>query len=322
MHLLKGHAFLLILIYSLLVCSCWRQFQRSRQTTLKLAGDFVACSINQHGVISLPFEQVVARITSPLNLRCVRALLTRLESRFFLLSASRSNIAQIDHLLKRLFPVNRKAGGSAKRTSSRGHVQETAEACKITTSADSKEVDCGTGMSNGGSSRNKEEKRLDRYPVRVFLCAYMILGHPEAVFSAKGEREDALSKASLKLVLEFEALVSTIVNGPGSMCHTRPSTPSFTSEVKTNSDGTTRSFAVQLAEFDAAWGSYLYQFVAWKTVDAHLLEEDLIKAACQLELSMLQKCCLSSQSTGVQANLDNQAIQQQVFLLYFCTKNK
>ena len=32
---------------------------------------------------------------------------------------------------------------------------------------------------------NNSLARLSRYPVRVVLCAYMILGHPDAVFSLK-----------------------------------------------------------------------------------------------------------------------------------------
>jgi hypothetical protein len=37
--------------------------------------------------------------------------------------------------------------------------------------------------------QNVEGKELLRYPVHVFLCAYMILGHPEAVFNGRGDRE-------------------------------------------------------------------------------------------------------------------------------------
>ena len=44
---------------------------------------------------------------------------------------------------------------------------------------------------------------------------------------------------------------------------------------------------LSLQRFDKAWCSYLNCFVVWKVKDARLLEEDLVRAACQLELSMI-----------------------------------
>ncbi|KAJ8759319.1 hypothetical protein K2173_006839 [Erythroxylum novogranatense] len=46
-----------------------------------------------------------------------------------------------------------------------------------------------------------------------------------------------------------------------------------------------RTFRSQLEAFDKAWYSYLHHFVDWKFEDAKLLERDLVRAACQLELS-------------------------------------
>ena len=142
---------------------------------------------------------------------------------------------------------------------------------------------------------------MDRYPVRVFLCAYMILGHPDAVFSARGEREVRLSEAALKLIPEFEALVSTILVGPQS---SRPSSPGLT-----DGDKATRPFSVLLADFDAAWCSYLYHFVVWKVPDARSLEEDMIQMACRFEIALLG---VMSEDSGVELSHDNQAIQEQV----------
>ena len=51
----------------------------------------------------------------------------------------------------------------------------------------------------------------DRFPSRVFLCAFMILKHPQVVFNQKGEREDALSAAAADMVAAFEALLQRLL---------------------------------------------------------------------------------------------------------------
>jgi len=74
-----------------------------------------------------------------------------------------------------------------------------------------------------------------------------------------------------------------------------------------------RKFRGQLANFDKAWCTYLYCFVVWKVKDARLLEEDLVRAACKLELSMMQTCKLTADGRSPN-NLthDMKAIQKQV----------
>jgi hypothetical protein len=158
-----------------------------------------------------------------------------------------------------------------------------------------------------GGAQKAAEKSMDRYPVRVFLCAYMILGHPEAVFSGRGEREVRLSEAALKLIPEFEALVSTILVGPQS---SRPSSPGSNDGEKAKNPAATRPFPVLLADFDAAWCSYLYHFVVWKVPDARSLEDDMIRMACRFETAMLG---VMSEDNGAELNHDNQAIKEQVF---------
>ncbi|MCO5561488.1 hypothetical protein L7F22_015109 [Adiantum nelumboides] len=285
---------------------CWRQFRRSRRTTLMLAQDFAACHVSHQSVLSLPFEELAARITSATTLRSVKALLARLESRFMLSSASGSNVANVDHLLKRLAPLSRKPGS---RTGQRMHGQGMSRGTTSGLSKGTMKSQTTSSVRRGAASQKSEEKEMERYPARVFLCAYMIIGHPEAVFSSRGEREVVLSEAALKLVPEFEKLVNIILDGPPSTSVTGPSSPSSDDQKKSNWDvegSGLKRFSAQLADFDASWCSYLYQFVAWKVQDAHLLEEDLIRVACQMELSMLQKC------TGSDISHDAQAIQKQV----------
>jgi hypothetical protein len=145
---------------------------------------------------------------------------------------------------------------------------------------------------------NKPAVRSSRYQVRVVLCAYMILAHPDAVFSGRGDREMALAESAKKFVKEFDLLIRIVLSGP----------------VYWGSDDVAKrwTFRSQLAAFDAAWCSYLNSFVVWKVKDAESLEEDLVKAACQLELSMMKKCKLTSEQDSDSLNHDLKAIQKQV----------
>ena len=75
---------------------------------------------------------------------------------------------------------------------------------------------------------------------------------------------------------------------------------------------------LSLQRFDKAWCSYLNCFVVWKVKDARLLEEDLVRAACQLELSMIQTCKMMTPKGDNDAlTHDMKAIQKQVFYPLF-----
>ncbi|RLN29773.1 uncharacterized protein C2845_PM05G14240 [Panicum miliaceum] len=84
--------------------------------------------------------------------------------------------------------------------------------------------------------------------------------------------------------------------------------------------GGQRRFGAQLAGFDRAWCAYLYRFVAWKVEDARFLEEDLVQAACKLELSMMQTCKVAAAAAAddgqppsdLALTHDMEAIRQQV----------
>ncbi|XP_021285798.1 uncharacterized protein LOC110417668 [Herrania umbratica] len=262
---------------------CWRWFLRQRKTTLDLAKAFDALKINENSVKSMPFEQLALLIESITTLQTVKALLDRIESR---VKASRvvsaidhlSSLDNIDHLLKRVATPTKK---TTPRTSMRGR-----EAKKV------------------GSVREaaKSLAKLSRYPVRVVLCAYMILGHPEAVLSGQGEREIALAKSAEAFVREFALLIKIILEGPIQ-----------SSDEESESALPKRlTFRSQLTSFDKAWCSYLNCFVVWKVKDAQSLEGDLVRAACQLELSMIQKCKLTPEGDKTALTHDMKAIQRQV----------
>ncbi|KAK8364309.1 hypothetical protein V6Z12_A03G221700 [Gossypium hirsutum] len=262
---------------------CWRRFLRQRKTTLDLAKAFDSLKINGKSVKSMPFEQLALLIESIATLQTVKALLDRIESR---IKASRvggasdllSSLDNIDHLLKRVATPKRK---TTPRPSMRS--REAKRVASVREAA-------------------KYLAKSSRYPVRVVLCAYMILGHPEAVLSGHGEREIALANSAEAFVQELELLVKIILEGPIK-----------NSDKGSGSALTERlTFRSQLTAFDKAWCSYLNCFVVWKVKDAQLLEEDLVRAACQLELSMIQKCKLTPEGDNTALTHDMKAIQRQV----------
>ncbi|KAI8027313.1 T-complex protein 11-like protein 1 [Camellia lanceoleosa] len=264
---------------------CWRRFVKLKKTTLDLAKAYDALNINERCMELMPFEQLARRIGSSATLQTVKALLDRLESRYKLskpvvATSNPSSWDDIDHLLKRVVSPNR------RRTPRKSPTQ----------SKDAKRPVSVREVA-------KSPVKLSRYQVRVVLCAYMILGHPDAVFSGQGEREIALAKSAEKFVREFELLMKIILNGP----------IQNSDEVSDPEQSRRLTFKSQLAAFDAAWCSYLNSFVAWKVKDALLLEEDLVKAACHLELSMIQKCKMTpdGDSDGDLTH-DMKAIQKQV----------
>ncbi|KAF2293851.1 hypothetical protein GH714_005109 [Hevea brasiliensis] len=225
---------------------CWRQFLRSRRTTLDLAKNYDALKIHESSVKPMPFEQLARLIESATTLQTVKALLDRLESRLRVSRAVGSNhsisLDNIDHLLKRVATPR-------KRVSTRNSVR----------SREAKKV---------GAVREaaRSPAKSSRYPVRVVLCAYMILGHPDAVLSGQGDREISLAKSAEEFIRQFELLIRIILDGPIQ-----------SSDEESDSISPKRcTFRSQLATFDKAWCSYLNCFVVWKVKDAQSLEEDMV----------------------------------------------
>lgn len=263
---------------------CWKRFLRLRRTTFTLAKAYEVLQINKESVKSMPFEQLARLIGSASTLQTVKAVLDRLESRLKIcqdvaVTNSPLRCDNIDHLLKRVASPIRK--GTAPKSSTR-----TRQARKV------------------GASKQpaRSPAQLSRYQVRVVLCAYMILGHPDAVFSGQGEREVALATSAEGFVREFEVLLRIILDGP---IH------NFDEESETMS-ASRCTFRSQLAAFDKAWCTYLNCFVVWKVRDAQSLVEDLVRAACQMELSMIQTCKMTPHGESIALTHDMKAIQKQV----------
>ncbi|CAA2975206.1 Hypothetical predicted protein [Olea europaea subsp. europaea] len=270
-------------ILSRKLARCWRKFVTSRKTTTHLARAYIQLNINEGSVKGMPFEQFALLIQSTVTLGTVKALLDRIESRFNLSrnagsALNTSSLDDIDHLLKRV-------ASPKKRETPRKNISSREE--KMTASI---------------RQAAKIPAKLSRYQVRVVLCAYMILGHPDAVISGRGEREIALAKSAEKFVKELELLIKITLNGPIQV----------SDGLSNRLLGGCRTFRSQLGEFDSAWCSFLNSFVVWKVKDARSLEEDLVKAACRLELSMIQTCKMTPDGDSGSLTHDMKAVQKQV----------
>ncbi|KAL6652923.1 hypothetical protein ACP70R_011848 [Stipagrostis hirtigluma subsp. patula] len=263
---------------------CWRRFVKSRKTTLAIVQAYDALGINEKSVKCMPFEKLAMSMESPTVLQTAKALLDRLERRYV---ASQLAVENVDHLLKRLgSPPRRKAPPSREGR---------------------------TRVAAKRSARSSETSKLSRYSLRVVLCAYMILAHPSAVLSGQGEREKQLMDSAEKFIKEFEMVIKIILDGPRGTSHgTAAAAASCGGQMSSDVSGQ-RKFRTQLANFDKAWCTYLYCFVAWKVKDAKVLEEDLVRAACKLELSMMQTCKLNANGqSSHDLTHDMKAIQKQV----------
>ncbi|KAG5233172.1 T-complex [Salix suchowensis] len=242
---------------SIKLARCWRRFVKLRKTTLSLAKAYMSLQINQESVKSMPFVQLALCIESATTIQIVKAFVNRLESRMMLsraVTGNLSSLSKIDHLLKHAALPSHK--GPSSNAARRG-------------------------------AKMIKSSKLSRYPVRVLLCAFMIMGHPSEVFNRVGECEIALADSAANFIQEFELLVKIIIDGPAQ-----------TSQEITSANPSQKTFRSQLEVFDKAWCIYLNHFVAWKSKDVKLLEKDLVRAACQLELSLLQTCKLTSRNDG------------------------
>ncbi|RLM65812.1 uncharacterized protein C2845_PM16G08190 [Panicum miliaceum] len=252
---------------------CWRIFVKSRKTTLTLAEAYDALGINEKSVKSMPFEKLAMSMESPTVLHTTKALLDRLERRLVISHSVASSSVE------NVDHLLKRVSSPPRRKVSPSREGRTRAVAKRSPKSSEASI------------------RLPRYSLRVVLCAYMILAHPSAVLSGQGEREKQLMESAANFVKEFELLIKIILDGP-----------------ERSSDVTGhRKFRAQLANFDKVWCTYLYRFVVWKVKDARLLEEDLIRAACKLELSMMQTCKLTADGQSSN-NLthDMKAIQKQV----------
>lgn len=216
---------------------CWRRFAKYKKSTIVLARAYRDLGIDAKSIESVPFEQLAIQMNSVAVIRTVKELLDRLEIRLTL--SQGSTMKNINHLLKHIFPP-------ARRGNSPSSVSQSEQRSP-----------------NFKKMGHEKLKKIARYPARIFLCAYMIKQHPDAIFRGRGEHEIALVDSATFLIREFEFLVKIILEGPGDNVPLLAPGP--------------KKFRSQLEEFDKTWCSYLEGFVVWKINDAKLLENELAK---------------------------------------------
>lgn len=216
---------------------CWRRFAKYKKSTIVLARAYRDLGIDAKSIESVPFEQFAIQMNSVAVIRTVKELLDRLEIRLTL--SQGSTVKNIDHLLKHIFPP-------ARRGNSPSSVSQSEQSSP-----------------NFKKMGHEKLKKIARYPARIFLCAYMIKQHPDAIFRARGEHEIALVDSATFLIREFELLVKIMLEGPGDNVSLLTPGP--------------KKFRSQLESFDKTWCSYLEGFVVWKINDAKLLENELAR---------------------------------------------
>ncbi|KAL4580724.1 hypothetical protein LXL04_016926 [Taraxacum kok-saghyz] len=242
---------------------CWRKFLKQR-TTIDLAKTFHLLNINKNHKNSMPFEHFAFLIEKSSTLHSTKSLLDRLETRYRVLFPNFHEENDISHLLTRV-------------------VSKTTSTTTTTT-----------------TTTTKPPVKLSRYQPRIVLSSYMILSHPDAIFSGQGARETALTESAKRFVQEFELLIEVILNGPSRKLGQSQDLVKVC------------SFRSQILAFDAAWCSYLNSFVVWKVKDVESLEGDLVKAACQMELSMMKKYKVVHEGDDSGLTDDVKAFQKQM----------
>ncbi|CAH8376632.1 unnamed protein product [Eruca vesicaria subsp. sativa] len=214
---------------------CWKRFAKHNKSTIVLARAYRDLGIDAKSIEIVPFEQLAIQMNSLTVIRTVKELLDRLEIRLTL--SQGSTVKNINHLLKHIFPPARRGNSPSSVTPSEQR------------------------SPNFNKMGHEKLKKIARYPARIFLCAYMIKQHPDAIFRGRGENEIALVDSAASLIREFELLVKIILEGLGDNVSLLTPGP--------------KKFRSQLEAFDKTWCSYLKGFVVWKINDAKLLENEL-----------------------------------------------
>lgn len=172
-----------------------------------------------------PFDKLAAAISAPATLKVSQALLRRLQRRLSIncrtittttttnKAINKDDInngdqhyklmdAAVNSLLKRVMPPPRRSPPSRLIKKQQPTI-------------------------SSPQQQQQQQQFVDRYPPRIFLCAYMILAHPEVVFNTKGDREDSLMEASREMVSRFESLLvhiaqPLITTGSGGVSSSSP----------------------------------------------------------------------------------------------------
>ena len=104
--------------------------------------------------------------------------------------------------------------------------------------------------------------------VRAFLSAYLILGHPTAVFRQDGEQEQLLMSRAKELLVTFESALSTIA-------------VSIPDNNSSSEDGLANQASTD--SFSQVYGNYMTAFTAWKASDFSALVDTMVASFVELD---------------------------------------
>lgn len=141
-------------------------------------------------------------------------------------------------------------------------------------------------------------KRIERYPARIFLCAYMLMWQPDMLLTGTSEWDDRLKSTASALVKGFETLIVQYVS---------EAADSSALEDSAVPESSVCSVRNALKMFDEAWVDFLEIFVTWKGEDAASIEKDLIAIAVDMQASML--AAVGADEAGQAAGTDEADIQ-------------
>ena len=99
----------------------------------------------------------------------------------------------------------------------------------------------------------------ERASVRIFLSTFLILGHPEQVFSKEGVQEQDLTGKAKDLLTRFNQIINS------------------------NATSERPAFTVQLAELSEAYSSFQAAFAAWKDNDSSYLISNMLAQFVELD---------------------------------------
>lgn len=146
-------------------------------------------------------------------------------------------------------------------------------------------------------------KRIERYPARIFLCAYMLMWQPDMLLTGTSEWDDRLNSTASALVAAFETLIVKYLPETTDSAVLEDSAPeaSPSASAATPEATSVRTVRNALKMFDESWVDFLEIFVSWKGEDAASIEKDLIAVAVDMQASMLAAIGVDDASQAAEA---------------------
>lgn len=160
-------------------------------------------------------------------------------------------------------------------------------------------------------------KRIERYPARIFLCAYMLMWQPDMLLTGTSEWDGRLKSTASALVSAFETLIVKYLPESTDSSALDESAPEASGSPVAPPDSSVRTVRNALKMFDESWVDFLEIFVTWKGEDAASIEKDLIAVAVDMQASML--AAIGADDAGLPAEGADSRIQTAAIVAQVCS---